>query len=82
MQMLADVINIPIRVHRSEQACASGAAMFAATVAGIYPKVEEAMHAMGSGFETEYKPRLPEAGLLQHRYKKFSRLSDLIEEDL
>ncbi len=30
--------------------------MFAATAAGIYPKVEEAMAAMGQGFDAEYFP--------------------------
>jgi L-ribulokinase len=38
MQMMADVMNMPIRIHKSEQTCALGAAMFAATAAGIYPK--------------------------------------------
>jgi L-ribulokinase len=49
MQMMADVMNMPIRIHRSEQTCALGAAMFAATLAGIYEKVEDAMQAMGHG---------------------------------
>ncbi len=50
MQVMADVMNMPIRIHKSEQTCALGAAMFAATAAGLYPKVEEAMAAMGQGF--------------------------------
>ena len=36
MQTMADVMNMPIRIHKSEQTCAAGAAMFAATAAGIY----------------------------------------------
>jgi L-ribulokinase len=44
-------MNMPIRIHRSEQTCALGAAMFAATVAGLFPKVEDAMLAMGQGFD-------------------------------
>ena len=42
MQVVADVLNVPIKVPKSEQTCALGAAMFAATVAGLYPTVEEA----------------------------------------
>ena len=34
MQMMADTMNMPIRIHKSEQTCALGAAMFAATAAG------------------------------------------------
>jgi len=51
MQVMANVLNMPIRIHSSDQTCANGAAMFAATAAGIYDKVEDAMNAMGQGFE-------------------------------
>src|SRR5690606_664813 len=51
MQMLADVLNLPIRVNRSEQTCALGAAMFAATAAGIHPGIQQAMENMGQGFD-------------------------------
>ena len=56
MQVVADVLNMPIMVARSEQACALGSAMAAATVAGLYPTVLDAQKAMGSGYEMEYKP--------------------------
>ncbi|HMF71257.1 MAG TPA: ribulokinase, partial [Flavitalea sp.] len=79
MQMMADVMNMPLRIHNSEQACATGAAMFAATAAGIYPRVEEAMAAMGSGFEKEYHPDSARADVFAGRFKKFSKLSDLVE---
>jgi len=46
MQTLSDVLNMPIEVCRTDQACALGAAMFAATAAGLYTKVEEAQQAM------------------------------------
>jgi L-ribulokinase len=71
MQVMADVMNMPIRIHRSEQSCALGAAMFAATAAGLYPRVEEAMNAMGQGFDAEYKPRVAEAATYAMRYKKY-----------
>ena len=48
MQTLADVLNMPIRVLRSEQACALGAAMFAAVAAGVYSDINEAVKCMGS----------------------------------
>lgn len=71
MQMLADVMNMPIRINRSEQTSALGAAMFAATAAGIYHKVEEAMEAMGQGFDIEYYPDKEKVALYAKRYKKY-----------
>jgi L-ribulokinase len=42
MQIVADVLNMPIKVARSEQACALDSAMAAAVVAGVYPNTAEA----------------------------------------
>lgn len=47
MQMVAHVINLPVKINNSEQTSALGAAMFATLVGGVYPKVEEAMSATG-----------------------------------
>ncbi|WP_276484206.1 ribulokinase [Paraflavitalea pollutisoli] len=82
MQMMADVMNMPIRIHRSEQTCAAGAAMFAATAAGIYPKVEEAMAAMGQGFDAEYTPDQQKVGLYAKRFRQYQTLGDFIEEQI
>jgi L-ribulokinase len=79
MQVMADVMSKPIRIHKSEQTCAIGAAMFAATVAGIYPNVNEAMNAMGKGFDMEYKPQASRMELYQKRYGKFKELGEMIE---
>ena len=74
MQTMADVMNMPIRIHSSEQTCAAGAAMFAATAAGIYPTVEEAMKAMGQGFDKEYKPIRKNVSLYKKRFKRYKKL--------
>ena len=79
MQVVADVINKPILVARSEQACALGSAMAAAVVGGLYPTIAEAQQAMGSGFETEYKPVPANALQYEELYKKYSRLGEMIE---
>lgn len=47
MQTLADVLDMPIRVVRSEQTCALGAAMFAAVAAGVYKDINEATSIWG-----------------------------------
>ncbi|MBD1427593.1 ribulokinase [Sphingobacterium arenae] len=79
MQTMADVINMPIRVHKSEQTCALGAAMFAATAAGIYNKVEEAMEAMGQGFERTYEPCPEKVALYAERYQQYKSLGAFVE---
>lgn len=79
MQMMADVMNMPIRIHKSEQTCAVGAAMFAATAAGIYDKVEDAMKAMGQGFDAEYFPDASRAAIYAKRYEKYKALGKFVE---
>ncbi|MFH0760123.1 MAG: FGGY-family carbohydrate kinase, partial [Bacteroidota bacterium] len=75
MQVLADVMNTDIRVASSDQACALGAAMFAATVAGIYNKVEEAMEAMEQGFDTIYHPDPARAAFYNAKYQAYLALA-------
>jgi len=76
MQVVADVLNMPIKVARSEQACALGSAMAAAVAAGVYENTFEAQKKMGSGIETEYHP-IPENvkkyKVLYEKYKKFGK---------
>ncbi len=82
MQVVADVINKPILVARSEQACALGSAMAAAVVGGVYPDVLEAQKFMGSGFETEYRPNPENAGKYEAIYADYSRYGKVIEAEI
>ncbi|MBL7112896.1 MAG: ribulokinase [Bacteroidales bacterium] len=81
MQVLADVLDRPIKVARSEQTVALGAAMFAATVAGIYKSVDEAQKAMGSGFDAVYQPIPENVKKYQQLYEKYRRLGEFIENE-
>ncbi|MCE5249520.1 ribulokinase [bacterium] len=81
MQVLADVLNRNIRVAKSEQTCALGAAMFAATAGGIHGNVEKAIEKMGSGFEHEYKPDKDRAGQYGILYERYGRLGAFIEDE-
>ena len=81
MQTLSDVLNMPIKVCKTDQACALGAAMFAATAAGIYEKVEDAQKAMGSGFDKEYAPIEENAKLYREIYDKYIKLGKSAEEN-
>jgi len=71
MQTLSDVLNMPIKVCKTDQACALGAAMFAATAAGVYEKVEDAQKAMNSGFAKEYTPNKENAKAYQEIFEKY-----------
>ena len=79
MQMMADILGMPIRIHQFEHTCALGAAMFAAVVADIYPTVEEAMAAMGSGFDVEYYPDNQLKGAYIKRYRQYNDLGKFVE---
>lgn len=80
MQMMADVIGMPIKIHRTEQTCAAGAAMFAATAAGIYPSVDDAMEKMGTGFSATYQPSADKKDIYQKRYKRYNEFAAFNEK--
>lgn len=79
MQVLADVLNRPIKIARSEQTCALGAAMFAAVAAGVHKDIPTAMQAMGAGFDTVYEPRAEYAEIYDTCYAAYIRLGKVIE---
>jgi L-ribulokinase len=82
MQTMADVLNMPIKVAKSEQACAFGASMFAAVVAGIYDKVEDAQKAMGMGFAMEYYPISENVEMYSELYKNYVKLGQFTENKI
>ena len=80
MQTLADVMQMPIKVGKSEQTCALGAAMFGAVAAGKYGKVEDAMKNMGAGFERTYEPDVSKSAVYDSLYQKYCDLGEAIEK--
>ena len=82
MQTLADVMGMPIKVARSEQSVALGAAMFAAVASGVYATVAEAQKAMGQGFEKEYHPIAENVTKYQKLYEKYLKLGEFTEKEL
>ena len=79
MQTLADVLNKPIQVAQSDQACALGAAMCAAVAAGVHPTLEAAQQAIGSGFDVEYHPRPERVAVYGPLYQKYLKLGGFVE---
>jgi L-ribulokinase len=82
MQMMADILGMPIRIHQFKHTCALGAAMFAAVVAGIYPTVEDAMAAMGRGFDVVYEPNIALKEIYQQRYNQYSVLGKFVAAEV
>ena len=82
MQVLADVLNMPIKVVRSEHTCALGAAMFAAVTVGIHPTILEAQQTMGKGFDVTYKPNSANVSKYAAMFEEYSSLGRFTEERL
>ncbi|MDB4292585.1 ribulokinase [Maribacter sp.] len=79
MQMMADVLNMSIKVAASEEACALGAAIFGATAANIYDDVPKAMEKMGSSFESIFEPVDKNVDKYKVVYEKYSLLCETME---
>ncbi len=77
MQTLANVFDMEIKVVRSEQACALGSAMFAATASGIYNNINQAQQEMSSGFDVVYSPEPEKVEIYKKLYEKYVKLSKL-----
>jgi L-ribulokinase len=82
MQIVADVLNMPIKVVRSDQTCALGSAMAASIMAGIYNDFPSAQKAMGGGFEKEYKPDPVRAKRYDELYLKYKKLGEFVENEM
>jgi L-ribulokinase len=80
MQTLSNVLNMPIKVCNTDQACALGAAMFAATAAGAYATVADAQDAMNSGFAKEYFPEPDQVKIYDEVYQRYLKLGAYCEE--
>jgi len=80
MQTLANVLDMPIKIAKSDQICARGAAMFAATAAGLFEDVSAAKESMGNGFGTIYQPEADKASQYRELYQKYKSLGQTIEQ--
>lgn len=79
MQTLADVMGMPISVVDCGQACALGASMFAAVVAGIYPTVQEAQQGMKAPLGRTYYPDASRREIIDKAYTRYKLLGKFEE---
>ena len=82
MQTIADVMNMEVTVAAGDQTVALGAAMFAATAAGLYPQVGAAQQAMSPGTEAVYHPDPERARRYDRRYEDYRALGSFVESEL
>lgn len=74
MQTCADVLGRPISVLASDQSCALGSAMAAATVAGLHPSLRASQQAMRSGIACTYRPRTAAVKAYATGYARYQAL--------
>ena len=79
MQTLADVLGVPIRVARAQQAGALGAAMLAAVAAGLFNSLQSATERMQQGNLKVYIPRADLKGIYDARYGRYRLLGDFLQ---
>ncbi len=76
MQIYADVCNRPMKISRSPQTCALGAAIFGAVVGGAYKTTEQAQRKMTGVKETVFRPNKAAARTYADLYQLYLTLHD------
>ena len=82
MQIVADVLDMPIDIAASDQSVALGAAMFAAVAAGIWPSVTVAQARMAPPVARTVKPDSGRARLYDGLYSRYRKFGAFVEKEL
>ena len=77
MQIYADIFGRPMKISRSAQTCALGAAIFGAVVGGAYKKAEDAQQAMCGLKKTVYEPKVENQKVYERLFKLYRELHDI-----
>lgn len=80
MQMMANVLNIPIMVSKENQSCARGAAIYAAVAAGIYGSILEAQESLCEKYKPNYYPDEVAHLQMEAKYQMYCRLGEQTEQ--
>jgi L-ribulokinase len=76
MQIYADVCNRPMKISRSAQTCALGAAIFGAVVGGAYKNVQQAQRRMTGVKPEVFRPVKKNAATYARLYPLYKQLHD------
>lgn len=77
MQTLSNILGVPIKVAKTEQAGALGAAMCAATAAGFFNKLEDAQDKMGCEIIRIYQPNKKNHTIYNDLYQQYLELGSV-----
>jgi L-ribulokinase len=76
MQIYADVCNRPMKISRSPQTCALGAAIFGAVAGGAYENVQQAQAKMTGVKKKMFLPDTERAAVYAELYPLYKQLHD------
>ena len=76
MQIYADVCNRPMKISRSAETCALGAAIFGAVAGGAHKTTEQAQKKMTGVKATVYRPNKAAAATYAELYPLYRKLHD------
>ncbi len=79
MQMLADVMNIPISICKDSQVCAKGAVIYASVGAEIFTSIPEAQKVYCKSETKCYLPNKSRRNLYEQQYKRYLEMGQLSE---
>lgn len=82
MQIMSDVLNLPVKICNVEQAGALGAAIFASVASGVYSKVQEATEKMNGGFSRIYVPNEQNVEIYNNLYARYLAIGKFSESNL
>ena len=81
MQLLADVLKIPVMVSKKEQICAFGSAIYASVAAGLFKGIPAAQAALCEPYQTSYFPDERQFQKYDVMYQKYLKCGDFIENN-
>ncbi len=76
MQIYADVCNRPMKISRSAQTCALGAAIFGAVAGGVFGDVQRAQRKMTGVKKQVFRPAKSRAAVYADLYSLYKQLHD------
>ncbi|WP_045826806.1 ribulokinase [Teredinibacter turnerae] len=79
MQLCADIWNCKIDVLESDQSCALGAAIFAATVGNVFATVADAQKVMASPVWKSYQPNPENKAVYDDLYARYLALGQYVD---